>query len=65
MGGCAMTGVGPGFILTVVFVILKLTAVIGWSWWLVFLPLLITSGVGIVALIIFIGIALVTHKQLR
>ena len=40
--------------LTVAFVILKLCKVITWSWWLVFLPTLISVGIGIVALIILI-----------
>lgn len=32
-------------VLTAVFVTLKLTAVITWSWWIVFLPLLIWAGI--------------------
>ena len=32
-------------ILTIVFIILKLTQVIDWSWWWVFSPLLILYGV--------------------
>lgn len=28
-------------VLTVVFIVLKLTGVIAWSWWLVFLPTLL------------------------
>jgi len=34
-------------VLTLVFLVLKLTGVISWSWWLVFLPLLVDVGVGI------------------
>lgn len=29
-------------VLTIIFVILKLVGVIAWSWWLVFLPLIIS-----------------------
>ena len=36
----------------IVFLILKLTNVIAWSWWLVCLPLLIWVGAVIIALII-------------
>lgn len=36
-------------ILTLIFVVAKLTAVIHWSWWLVFLP----SIISIVILILF------------
>lgn len=32
-------------VLTAVFATLKLTAVITWSWWIVFLPLVIFAGI--------------------
>lgn len=34
-------GIGTGFLglLTIAFIVLKLTGVISWSWWLVLLPL--------------------------
>jgi hypothetical protein len=35
-------------VLTVVFLVLKLTHVIAWSWWLVFLPLIISGGIFVV-----------------
>lgn len=31
-------------LLTIVFVVLKLCDVIAWSWWLVFLPVIIAAG---------------------
>lgn len=40
--------------LTVAFVILKLCKVITWSWWLVFLPTIISAGIGIIALIVLL-----------
>lgn len=40
--------------LTVAFVILKLCKVITWSWWLVFLPTIISVGIGIIALIVLL-----------
>ena len=43
--------------LTVLFVILKLTNVINWSWWWVFAPIWI--GLGIVAVIVIIAIIFV------
>ena len=51
-------GGGIGFVglLTIVFITLKLTGVITWSWWLVFLPLIIQAGLLILALSI-LGIA--------
>lgn len=38
-------------VLTAVFVGLKLAAMISWSWWLVWLPLLLYIGIPVVALI--------------
>ena len=49
-------------ILTVVFVVLKLTGVINWSWWLVFLPSLIHIGLTLVGLLIVALIALAVYK---
>ena len=49
-------------ILTVVFVVLKLTGVINWSWWLVFLPSLIHIGLILVGLLIVALVALAVYK---
>ena len=51
--------IGGGFLatLTIIFVIAKLWDVIDWSWWLVFLPILISFG--IVFLIIFVVLIIV------
>lgn len=45
---------GIGFLplLAIVFIVLKLTGYIAWSWWLVLLPLLVQVGLVVVALII-------------
>lgn len=43
-------GVGFMGLLQIVFIVLKLCGVIGWSWWLVLLPLIIEFG--LVALLI-------------
>lgn len=45
---------GIGFLplLAIVFITLKLTGYIAWSWWLVLSPLLIQAGLVVVALII-------------
>ena len=47
------SGIGITSVLTIVFVILKLTGVIAWSWWLVLLPTIITVGLGIIITIVF------------
>ena len=50
-GGCSFSG-----LLTIAFVVLKLCGVISWSWWLVFLPLIISIGLPIaIVLIVFLG----------
>jgi len=53
---------GIGFIglLTIVFIVLKLTHILDWSWWWVLSPLWVSFGVGIIAMIImFIVVALI------
>jgi hypothetical protein len=41
-------------LLTIVFVVLKLCGVIGWSWWLVLLPEIISIA-GFIAWLTFVG----------
>lgn len=43
---------GLATFLTVLFAILKLTGVITWSWWIVFLPLIAVYGLGAIILVI-------------
>jgi len=45
---------GLSTLLTIVFVVLKLTGVITWSWWLVFLPMIISWGLFFLILL-FVG----------
>jgi len=51
-GGIGLFGIG--FILSVVFMILKLCSVISWSWLLVFLPLIIAVGIDLLLIIILL-----------
>lgn len=48
-GGIGFTGV-----LTIVFVVLKLTHTIDWSWWWILAPIWIPLGIFLIGLIIFI-----------
>ena len=48
------TGIGLDTILFVVFLILKLTGYIDWSWWWVAAPLWIPVAIGLVAIVIFV-----------
>ena len=47
--------VGIGFcnILTLIFIVLKLTKVIDWSWWIVLLPTLINISVVFIITLLF------------
>ena len=54
--------IGGGFLatLTIIFVIAKLWGEINWSWWLVFLPILISAGITLfviltILIVIFLG----------
>lgn len=55
---------GIGFLplLTIVFIVLKLTGYITWSWWLVLLPMIIQVGIAVIALLI-IGITYYIVKK--
>ena len=48
-GGCGFSG-----LLTIAFVVLKLCGVINWSWWLVFLPLIISIGLPIAIILLVV-----------
>jgi len=52
-------GIGFVGLLTIVFITLKLTHVIAWSWWLVLSPLWIVAAVVAVALLVTLAVALV------
>lgn len=47
-------GLGLSGTLTVLFVLLKVFKVVTWSWWLVFLPVIISTGL----VLIFLSLAL-------
>jgi len=49
------SGLGLGMVLFTVFLILKMTGNIDWSWWWVYSPLWISSIVGILYIVIFKG----------
>ena len=52
--------IGFSWALTLIFIVLKLTNVIAWSWWWVLSPILISGGIGVAAvLIMLLGYAVV------
>lgn len=54
----ASSGIGFVGLLTIVFIVLKLVGVIGWSWWWVLSPVWITFAAGIV--IGVVGLVIIT-----
>ena len=55
------SGIGFTGLLTVLFVGLKLTGYINWSWWWVLSPLWIPLAVGVVVGLIFVIVALMAN----
>lgn len=52
-------------ILTIVFIVLKLTGVIAWSWWLVLLPELIAVAGYIVVLLLYLAATRSARRAIR
>ena len=53
------SGLGTLAVLQIVFLILKLTGLIDWSWWLVLVPLWTDIGFGL----LYIILALIIYKS--
>lgn len=51
-------GVGFPGLLALLFIALKLTGVVAWSWWWVLSPLWIAFAVGVVVLLFVLGVEL-------
>ena len=64
-----ISGIGIGtlsWLTFIVFLILKLTGVITWAWWLVWLPVMIWGGLTILGGLIFIvAVMIVLNRQRR
>ena len=60
----SITGIvtSASVVLTIVFVVLKLTKIIAWSWWWVLSPVLIELGIALAA-IILLAILLLTNDE--
>ena len=56
------SGIGFTGLLQIVFITLKLTGYIAWSWWWVLSPTLIPLGIGLILLSVW-GIAIVASKK--
>lgn len=51
-------------ILTIVFACLKLSGVITWSWWLVFLPVIIWLVVAVLVVLMVILFAAIKYREM-
>ena len=56
-GGIGFTG-----LLTIAFIVLKLTDVIAWSWWWVLSPLWIGAALAVVILLVLVLVAVVKTR---
>jgi hypothetical protein len=56
------SGIGFTGLLTIVFIVLKLTHFIDWSWWWVTSPLWISLSFLILGFVLFIGIKVLLDK---
>jgi len=56
------SGIGFTGLLTVLFVALKLTDIIDWSWWWVLSPLWIVLALGILGLVIIVIVAIIVER---
>jgi hypothetical protein len=54
-------GIGFSGVLTIVFIVLKLTHVIDWSWWWVLSPIWIGTCLVIVLLLIYIVVSILAE----
>jgi hypothetical protein len=57
----ASNGIGFGGLLTIVFITLKLTKVIAWSWWWVLSPILIPIGLYLIFIIFCLVMAGISY----
>lgn len=56
VSGTAGTGLGLVSVLLIVFIVLKLTGVINWSWWVV---ILLPFGIELGLVLLFIGVVVI------
>ena len=52
-------GIGLGGLVFIIFLILKLTSVVSWSWFIVCLPLIISAGLTILLTLLVFIIAII------
>lgn len=55
-------GIGFGGLLTIVFIVLKLTKVISWSWWWITAPLWIPIAISVIVVIIVLLLNIIVRR---
>ena len=65
MSSSSASSNGIGFVglLTIVFIVLKLTNYIAWSWWWVVSPLLISTGLALLFALTFLVVVYVMDRR--
>lgn len=58
-------GIGFAGLLTVAFVVLKLTNHINWSWLWVLSPIWISAGIGIMLLVIIVALGIAAERPFK
>lgn len=53
------SGIGAFGLLTIVLVILKALGYISWSWWLVFMPMIISTAIALGFILLILGIVII------
>jgi hypothetical protein len=56
-------GIGFCGLLTIAFIVLKLTCYINWSWWWVLSPLWIEAGIGLLIILIALPFIIRSFKE--
>ena len=56
-------GIGFAGLLTILFIALKLTHVIDWSWWWVLSPLWISTAVAVFLIAVVLGVAAIASRR--
>ena len=59
------SGYGIASVLTIVFVVLKLTGNIGWSWWWVLSPLWLSASFVVLCLVLLVLVAAFTDGKVK
>ncbi len=63
MENSSKSGISTVTLLTLIFIVLKLTHVIGWSWWWVLSPLWISAAIAVIIVLLWIIYKIIKVKK--